>query len=264
MPGESPSLKYTATDVIKTLESMDKYCRAVLPSVSICFFCMPPGIKFIPLRTPGGESIPESGLFVRIKKVEERHDHGGRTPSLRHQDEVPEEPGEFSGLSVLDDVDVTQSINPGLRRSRQEEHDQHSPLSSLKRFGSSPSLESRLEPVTTEGKHEAVSSLNRPGKGKKVEVHAEVYGDSSQTTSTAEVNARKQGEQKKRAFSVTLEPSQPTLETHSVVIKSKDQGGSGDVPVVEISSEKEYSLEIIVKTVDEDDETTNVKTLRVL
>ena len=29
-----------------------------------------PGIKFVPLRTNGGELIPESGLFVKIKKVE--------------------------------------------------------------------------------------------------------------------------------------------------------------------------------------------------
>ena len=27
------------------------------------------GIKFIPLRTPGGELIPGSGLFVQIKKI---------------------------------------------------------------------------------------------------------------------------------------------------------------------------------------------------
>ena len=27
------------------------------------------GIKFIPMRTPGGELIPGSGLFVRIKKA---------------------------------------------------------------------------------------------------------------------------------------------------------------------------------------------------
>ena len=30
---------------------------------------MLPGIKFVPLRTNGGELIPESGLFVRIKKT---------------------------------------------------------------------------------------------------------------------------------------------------------------------------------------------------
>lgn len=30
-----------------------------------------PGIKFVPLRTNGGEVIPESGLFVRIKKTGE-------------------------------------------------------------------------------------------------------------------------------------------------------------------------------------------------
>ena len=31
--------------------------------------CMTAGIKFIPLRTPGGELIPGSGLFVQIKKT---------------------------------------------------------------------------------------------------------------------------------------------------------------------------------------------------
>lgn len=30
-----------------------------------------PGIKFVPLRTNGGELIPESGLFVRVKKHED-------------------------------------------------------------------------------------------------------------------------------------------------------------------------------------------------
>ena len=32
--------------------------------------CCHAGIKFIPLRTPGGELIPGSGLFVKIKKKE--------------------------------------------------------------------------------------------------------------------------------------------------------------------------------------------------
>lgn len=31
-------------------------------------YCIYVGIKFIPLRTPGGELIPGSGLFVKIKK----------------------------------------------------------------------------------------------------------------------------------------------------------------------------------------------------
>ena len=38
--------------------------------IAICyivFLCA--GIKFIPLRTPGGELIPGSGLFVQIKKT---------------------------------------------------------------------------------------------------------------------------------------------------------------------------------------------------
>ena len=33
------------------------------------------GIKFVPMRTNGGELLPESGLFVRIKKIV-----GSRTP----------------------------------------------------------------------------------------------------------------------------------------------------------------------------------------
>lgn len=35
-----------------------------------------PGIKFVPLRTNGGEVIPESGLFVRIKRVEDNEESG--------------------------------------------------------------------------------------------------------------------------------------------------------------------------------------------
>ena len=39
-----------------------------------------PGIKYVPLRTPGGELIPESGLFLRIKKEDSR-----RTDPLRRK-----------------------------------------------------------------------------------------------------------------------------------------------------------------------------------
>lgn len=36
---------------------------------AIVHTCVYAGIKFIPLRTPGGDFIPGSGLFVRIKKT---------------------------------------------------------------------------------------------------------------------------------------------------------------------------------------------------
>ncbi len=65
------------------------------------FFCLLLGIKFVPLRTTGGELIPESGLFLRIAKEEEggrkeggRKVAGGRR-KLSHQDCIVEESGEF-------------------------------------------------------------------------------------------------------------------------------------------------------------------------
>ena len=65
------------------------------------FFCLLLGIKFVPLRTTGGELIPESGLFLRIAKEEEggrkeggRNVAGGRR-KLSHQDCIVEESGEF-------------------------------------------------------------------------------------------------------------------------------------------------------------------------
>ena len=54
------------------LEGKKLYGQNCFPVISLV-----PGIKFVPLRTNGGGHIPESGLFVRIKKklgVEERED----------------------------------------------------------------------------------------------------------------------------------------------------------------------------------------------
>ena len=73
-----------------------------------------PGIKFIPLRTSGGELIPESGLFVRIKKKEERI--GRSSFRLKRQDSVEEDE---DGFVVLDNIDVTESISPSLMSRRQ-------------------------------------------------------------------------------------------------------------------------------------------------
>lgn len=67
----------------------------------LLFSCLLLGIKFVPLRTTGGELIPESGLFLRIvkeeeggRREEERKVAGGRR-KLSHQDCIVEESGEF-------------------------------------------------------------------------------------------------------------------------------------------------------------------------
>ena len=95
---------------------------------SFWIFCdrlfTPAGIKFIPLRTTGGELIPESGLFVRINKeeVEEIQLSSLRSAKLRRQAELNDE-DDPKTLSIIaeneedvealpDDVDVMQSINP--------------------------------------------------------------------------------------------------------------------------------------------------------
>ena len=78
-----------------------------------------PGIKFIPLRTSGGELIPESGLFVRIKKKEERI--GRLSFRLKCQDSVEEDE---DGFVVLDDIDVMESISPSLVSRRQNDRDE--------------------------------------------------------------------------------------------------------------------------------------------
>ena len=69
-----------------------------------------PGIKFIPLRTNGGEIIPESGLFVRIKKVEGDEDLGSPLPT------IPE-----------NGVDVTMSLGNAAARYRRRESEGMSP-----------------------------------------------------------------------------------------------------------------------------------------
>ena len=52
------------------------------------------GIKFIPLRTPGGELIPGSGLFVKIKKKEIKE---SATEGEAGEDEIAQEPARRLG-----------------------------------------------------------------------------------------------------------------------------------------------------------------------
>ena len=67
------------------------------------------GIKFIPLRTPGGELIPGSGLFVKIKKTAAATTTGART----EQSEVNDRKAAEDALSE----------SQGRRISRQEAFD---------------------------------------------------------------------------------------------------------------------------------------------
>ncbi len=61
------------------------------------------GVKFIPMRTSGGELIPEAGLFVKIKKTEQSFHFNTATSTT----------GRDVGLETIsEDVDVEASLNP--------------------------------------------------------------------------------------------------------------------------------------------------------
>ena len=84
---------------------MTLHTLSIITSLSLCVSYIA-GIKYIPLRTPGGELIPESGLFLRIKKEEEEGSQGAgqrggvrrgvaqqRRKRMTHQEEISgEEP----------------------------------------------------------------------------------------------------------------------------------------------------------------------------
>lgn len=71
--------------------SQDIFCPMSAKAVYTLCYATAVGIKYIPLRTPGGELIPESGLFLKIKKEEEKDKlerQGGtrqRRKKLSHQ-----------------------------------------------------------------------------------------------------------------------------------------------------------------------------------
>ena len=112
---------------------------SVNPSV---FLSVCPGIKFIPLRTSGGDLIPESGLFVRIKKGEETIRR--LSFPLRHQASV-EEDDDFVDLG--EDVDVMEFISPSLMLRGQTKKEQSvSSSAQSSRPMSSPPILSEDEP----------------------------------------------------------------------------------------------------------------------
>ena len=68
------------------------------------------GIKFIPLKTPGGELILESGLFVRIKKTSTTTQSDGHTQGLHHeQPGNDEEPSLNGDNQIICDAEVYEN-----------------------------------------------------------------------------------------------------------------------------------------------------------
>ena len=132
-----------------------------------------PGIKFIPLRTSGGELIPESGLFVRIKKGEETIRH----PSFRLQRQASvEEDDDFVDLG---DVDVMESISPSLMlkgKTRKEQSVSSSAQSS--RPLSSPSILTSFD--------------EREPKVEKLQVVAEVHSEADSVSATRAIPKEEQ------------------------------------------------------------------------
>lgn len=193
-----------------------------------------PGIKFIPLRTSGGELIPDSGLFVRIKKTEEGvgHQRTHRSSHLKRQDRVPmDEAGEDSGGRWAEDIDVMQSIPPsrGARVSprRQDSAQGSRPLSSP------PVLTSFEEEEEEERNGIAVSGM-RPGSGfsdppQEVDKHLQVI---------AEVHSEADDDGGNRAV-----PKEDRQEK-TVVFSVKPTADEG-LPTVTVDPEKEFHLTVV-------------------
>ena len=196
-----------------------------------------PGIKFIPLRTPGGELIPESGLFVQIKKK--------KLSSLTQQPE--EDSPQVNGSETLNradsteqyfgDVDVTASIHPSLLKQRAVNRTAKDSSDSARPLSSPPMLESHLETAEEEAswksKLDELVRESRTGGGgreKQLEVVAEVHGDenkSEKTTTSSQV------------VTVTLEP-------HG----NFDDDGTG-VMTVPFESAQEFHLEFSIPDSDQ-------------
>ena len=122
-------------------------------------FCMTVGIKFIPLRTPGGELIPGSGLFVKIKKAaaatgsteSEASDReaAAEVPSKPHMRQIRRQEA-FEHGTIRDVVKVgvkhgerNEEDDKAERDDNEDKFDSEDPTASYKRRFTSPaSLES--------------------------------------------------------------------------------------------------------------------------
>lgn len=155
------------------------------------------GIKFIPMRTPAGVLIPESGLFVRIKKRQDRR----RKRSLQHQQEIDEDTFAEQGWAA--GVDVEASVNPSLIRSRQlqrqgglESSGTFASSRSDSRPISSPSSFDYLESIPEERhreEDEMEAFVSRITRDKQLEVIVEVNeGESASAHPARGAQARKE------------------------------------------------------------------------
>ena len=165
------------------------------------------GIKFIPLRTPGGELILESGLFVQIKK----------RSSLTHLGSVAEVSPQVKRSEMLDksesteqffgDVSVTESINPSLLRERQtvtnhsddDDDVDPTPLNSPRRQSCPVALGTHLETEVSWKSQldELVRESRSSGREKQLDVIAEVHSSEAESDSATS---------NKKVVSVSIEP----------------------------------------------------------
>ncbi len=154
------------------------------------------GIKFVPLRTPGGELIQESGLFVYIKKS-----HGAglttRKYPLQHQGTLDEswevwssEKGERNEEGEEEEIDVLESLVPGAvrRRGNLQRQDGLSSVKSPKRHSSPPSVNYPL-PSVMETEEEAESySYSGTERGQQQPQHQDVRSPTQLHVISAEVH----------------------------------------------------------------------------
>ena len=206
------------------------------------YFSFHPGIKFIPLRTSGGELIPDSGLFVRIKKMEESigHHSGHRSSQLKRQEKVSmDEGGEDSGGRWAEGIDVTQSIPPSRGKVSPRRHDSAQgsrPLSSPPILGSFEEGEENSNGVAV-----GFSYPHQQVGDKQLKVVAEVHSEADDSSANRAV-PKEDRQEKTVVFSV-----KPTAGT------GEDEEG---LPTVSFDPEKEFHLRLTVRKGEDEGETT--------
>ncbi|XP_064406324.1 1-phosphatidylinositol 4,5-bisphosphate phosphodiesterase delta-1-like [Halichondria panicea] len=159
--------------------------KKLLGQNCICLVSLQPGVKFIPMRTSGGELIPEAGLFVKIKKTEQSSQFSTSTM------------GKDVGLETISE-DVEASLNPirfkkYLPRQEDAQYEADPEDSFLRRTMSSP------------------PSITGPGCSKtrkrssEFEIEVELSPDPSEKRSASPVSL-----DANRVRSVTVQPSYTT------------------------------------------------------
>ena len=141
---------------ITIIISMHNKCSNTTIEFPMKFRTLSAGIKFIPLRTPGGELIPGSGLFVQIKKTAAATP-GSTESEARDREAVEDIPSksQVRRISRQEAIDIERgtirdvakvALKHGERneeRDKAESDEREEPTASYKRRFTSPaSLES--------------------------------------------------------------------------------------------------------------------------